>query len=398
MTYDGTELNGTPFEGVWARGVGIVEREEVVEVDNGDDGDYWCRVWSQTREKVWYNVHNKDGWTCECESYMLGHKVCSHMMAAFILAASGTRLAKRRGWANLHLPERWCRHCGSTDATWSENRPLKRMANSKVWVKSSVDRYECNECSRKFADRPGFEGRHYSEDVILSAIRLVARNMLPNDAATTTKEEKGVKVSGRTIQRWVDDYSRLVAVFSKDLEIKGGDAVSVDEKHYKSKGKARWMARGMCMATRYILATDHWPDKLNHDATPLMVKIVERLGGPPLLLLSDKLRGYKTGYKNTMKSEPPTTIHIPDAAVNNIRNNQHERHNGDGELRKKGSRGFNSHIPGLFVLDQTYHNFLRPHMGLGGMTPAEKAGIAIPGPDKLLTLIRCAAASRFNFA
>ena len=87
-------------------------------------------MWSQTREKVWYNVHNKDGWTCECESYKLGHKVCSHMMAAFILAASGTRLAKRKGWANLHLPERWCRHCGSTDATWSENRPLKRMANS----------------------------------------------------------------------------------------------------------------------------------------------------------------------------------------------------------------------------------------------------------------------------
>ena len=37
-------------------------------------------------------------------------------------------------------------------------------------------------------------------------------------------------------------------------------------------------------------------------------------------------------------------------------------------------------------------------MGLGGLTPAEKAGITIPGPDRLLTPIRCAAASRFNFA
>ena len=45
-----------------------------------------------------------------------------------------------------------------------------------------------------------------------------------------------------------------------------------------------------------------------------------------------------------------------------------------------------------------HHNFLRPHMGLGEMTLAEKAGITIPGPDRLLTLIRCAAASRFNFA
>ena len=87
----------------------MVEREEVVEVDNGDDGDYWCRVWSQTREKVYCIVHNKDGWTCECESYMLGHKVCRHMRAAFILAASGTRLAKRRGLG----PTSTCRRGGA---------------------------------------------------------------------------------------------------------------------------------------------------------------------------------------------------------------------------------------------------------------------------------------------
>ena len=37
-------------------------------------------------------------------------------------------------------------------------------------------------------------------------------------------------------------------------------------------------------------------------------------------------------------------------------------------------------------------------MGLGGMTLAEKADITTPGPDRLLTLIRCAVASRFNFA
>ena len=34
------------------------------------------------------------------------------------------------------------------------------------------------------------------------------------------------------------------------------------------------------------------------------------------------------------------------------------------------------------------------HMGLNSITPAEKIGIGIPGSNKLLTLIRCAAASR----
>ena len=107
------------------------------------------------------------------------------------------------------------------------------------------------------------------------------------------------------------------------------------------------------------------------------------------------------GYGNTTRAGPrPATMHIPDAAVNNrrVNNNWHERHNGDAERPKRGPRGFNSDVPGLFVLDEVYRNLLRPHMGLGGMTPAEKAGIAIPGPDRLLTLIRCAAASRFGIA
>ena len=206
---------------------------------------------------------------------------------------------------------------------------------------ATVDRYSCNACGRRFTDRPGFEGRHYSEDVILFAIRLISRNMLPKDAADTIREVKAVKVSPRAIQRWVDHYPRLVKAFSKNLEIKGCNAVSVDEKHYRSKGRARWMARAMCMATRFILASDHWPDKLNHDATRFLEKVVERLGGLPLLLLSDKLRGYREGYKNAMGTEPkPATMHVPDAAVNNkyhVNNNQHERHNADTERRKKGS-------------------------------------------------------------
>ena len=176
----------------------------------------------------------------------------------------------------------------------------------------------------------------------------------------------------------------MAAAFARDLEMTGSDGVSVDEKHYKPGGKPRWMARAICMATVFIPPGDHWPDKLNHDATPLPEKVVERLGGPPLLPLSDRLGGYRKGYDSTMRTEPrPVTMHVPDAAVNNrhVNNNRHERHNGDTERRKKDSRGFDSDVPGLFVLDEAYHhNFLRPHTGLGGLTPAEKAALQYRGP------------------
>ena len=37
---------------------------------------------------------------------------------------------------------------------------------------------------------------------------------------------------------------------------------------------------------------------------------------------------------------------------------------------------------------QMYHNYLRPHMGLEGNTPAEKYGIEIKGDNKWITLIQ----------
>jgi hypothetical protein len=39
---------------------------------------------------------------------------------------------------------------------------------------------------------------------------------------------------------------------------------------------------------------------------------------------------------------------------------------------------------------QIYHNLIKPHMGLGGRTPAEAAGIQVKGENKWLTMIQIA--------
>jgi hypothetical protein len=43
---------------------------------------------------------------------------------------------------------------------------------------------------------------------------------------------------------------------------------------------------------------------------------------------------------------------------------------------------------------QIYHNFIRPHEGLDGATPADKAGILIEGENKWNTLIQNASAEK----
>ena len=57
-------------------------------------------------------------------------------------------------------------------------------------------------------------------------------------------------------------------------------------------------------------------------------------------------------------------------------------------MREKIVRGIKIKDSVLINGYQMYHNFLRPHMGLNGMTPAEACGVKIEGDNKWMTLIQ----------
>jgi hypothetical protein len=47
---------------------------------------------------------------------------------------------------------------------------------------------------------------------------------------------------------------------------------------------------------------------------------------------------------------------------------------------------------------QIFHNFIRPHMGLDGKTPAEACGIAVEGKNKWRTLIQNASMNNHHYS
>lgn len=71
-----------------------------------------------------------------------------------------------------------------------------------------------------------------------------------------------------------------------------------------------------------------------------------------------------------------------------MNNNKMERLNGEFRDREKVVRGLKKDDSPLIDGYQLYHNYLRPHMGLEGKTPAEVCGIEIQGANKWLTLIQ----------
>lgn len=70
-----------------------------------------------------------------------------------------------------------------------------------------------------------------------------------------------------------------------------------------------------------------------------------------------------------------------------MNNNKMERFNGEVRDREKVIRGLKKADTPILTGYQIYHNYLRPHEGLKGKTPAEACGIAIEGQNKWLTLI-----------
>jgi hypothetical protein len=65
-----------------------------------------------------------------------------------------------------------------------------------------------------------------------------------------------------------------------------------------------------------------------------------------------------------------------------------ERLNGEIRDREKVMRGLKKDNSLLISGYQLFHNYIRPHMGLEGQTPADKAGIKVEGENKWFTLIQ----------
>jgi putative transposase len=65
-----------------------------------------------------------------------------------------------------------------------------------------------------------------------------------------------------------------------------------------------------------------------------------------------------------------------------------ERFNEEVRDREKIMRGLKKTDMPIIKGYQIFHNYVRPHEGLGRITPAEASGIKIEGSNKWITLIQ----------
>lgn len=199
----------------------------------------------------------------------------------------------------------------------------------------------------------------------------------------------GMDITHQTVYNWIEKYTNLMQKYLEKITPNVGDAWRTDELFLKVKGNLKYLYALMDDDTRFWIAQQVADTKNVADVKPLFKNAKELTGKRPSTLISDGAPNFNEAFKNEFFTiSNPRSGHIRHVLMRgDHNNNKMERMNGEVRDREKVMRELKKIDTTVLPGYQLYHNYIRPHEGLDGKTPAEKCGIKIEGDNKWKTLI-----------
>ncbi len=339
------------------------------------------RVRSQSGKGEYTVISGELGWLCDCPDAMFRGVKCKHQFAVELSLQIRRRIENAKRVVPLDYQS--CLSCGSAD--------LK--LDGKLYNKSGmIQRYACLDCGKRFTNNLGFERMRASPKVITLAMQMYFGGESLRNVQKALKLQ-GVNASYVSVWRWVKKYVGLMEDYLKDFTPQVSDTWRADELYIKVKGNMKYLFSMMDDETRFWIAQEVSNYKEGANASRLFQRAKASTGKEPKTLITDGLRTY--GEASAL--DFPHTTHIKEIRLAGlIHNNKMERMNGEVRDREKTMRGLKRMDSPIIKGFQIYHNFIRPHQGLRGDTPAERCGIKVEGEDKWFTLIQNAQHQKRN--
>ncbi|MEO9277031.1 MAG: DDE-type integrase/transposase/recombinase [Nitrososphaera sp.] len=361
------------------------------------------RVESQTSDKSYSvrKVSDADVWTCECPDFNYNlrkgreNKNCKHIISCQILQKT---VQQEKKIEKIDLPK-VCPKCQSTTYRKHGYRIVK--GNTKR------QRYDCLQCHHKFTlNDSGFASMRFSPQIITECINLNMNGMSLRNISRHIKATHDLNVSHGAIADWVKKYMALIKEYTDSKMPELSDVWSLDEaminvkdtKEMKGKGFYDWLWTIIDPKTRFVLATQISKRREIQDARNIIVK--GKQVSQPNYVITDSLRTYEDSIRKELDNRK--VAHIRTNAIRDgFQNRPIERYHNEIREKLKTKRGLgNDESAQRFAENyMTYHNYVREHTGLDGVTPAEASGIDLElGHDKIKDLIRKSVESKGNFA
>ena len=195
------------------------------------------------------------------------------------------------------------------------------------------------------------------------------------------------------IRRWVNTYMARINEYTAQFKPENlGKVWSADEQKIKLKKENAWVWSWNCMdnQTRFLLANQITKEREIVDARRLFRRAKANANAQmPEQVTTDGLQGYRKAVRKEFSSYQNRNPHIRVRKITaKVNNNTIERYHGTFRERDKVMRGFqNGKTADTYNENfKTYYNYLKPHMALGGKTPAQATGINEPSEWKPLLI------------
>lgn len=335
-------------------------------------------VLSQSRPGVNYRVSEERGrWSCECPFFQETKRACVHILSVRFRA--GFQVPKDPETAPT------CSKCGSGDVERSGVRQNKS---------GPVRRFSCRACGAGFSGNEGYHKRRSDPELIAKALDLYFRGVSLRQVASHFSQVYGLRLSPMTVYRWIVHYSALAHEWMASQKAAVGGTWHVDERVVNVNGENHYLWNVMDSETRFLLASRISRGRGVTEARAAFKDAKALTEARPSEVRSDGYGAYpeavakEFGHRLSGKAarRAGTAYHNPHVRVPSIRakesNNILERLNGTSKDRTKTMRAYDNDA-GASALSfgwQVHYNMVRPHIGLGGITPAQAAGLPqIPG-------------------
>jgi transposase-like protein len=214
-----------------------------------------------------------------------------------------------------------------------------------------------------------------SPQVTAAAVGMFYEGMSLNAIRRQLQQQYSVYPSDSTVYGWIQRYTRLAVNKADTCKPQVGEVWVADETVIKVNGKNTWFWDIIDAKTRFLLASRISQTRGTRDAYALVMEASQRAGKTPKMIVTDQLAGYIDGIEMAFGAD---TKHIRAKTLTSEPAKELiERFHGSLKDRTKVMRGLKSKESADEILNGwlMWYNFMRPHEGLDGHTPAEKSGI-----------------------
>jgi putative transposase len=338
------------------------------------------KVASQSGHGMYDVLQRENGsWICNCFDHHYRQVRCKHIIAVQISLELRSKV--RENVVIQPVTATVCLFCHSST--------LKKfgLRHNKY---GDIQRFLCADCHRTFSVNLGFERMKHNPQAITTAMQMYFSGESLRNTAKTLRLI-GAQVSHQTIYNWIRKYTALMEKYLDKITPQVSDTWRADELFLKVKGNTKYLYALMDDQTRFWIAQEVADTKYSADIRPLFKQVRQIARKNPRTLITDGAPNFHEAFMDEYWTNKVATRpeHIRDITLDGEHhNNKMERMNGEIRDRERVMRTLEKPDSPILAGYQLFHNYLRPHMGLDGKTPAEAAGICIHGKDKWLTLIQ----------